>query len=139
MSTEWYYESMGQVIGPLTSAELLQKVRAGEVTEATPIRKDDSQWVAAEDVNGLFEAANRARIQHKCPYCGHAIPRPPTTCEGCRRNVDKAYRTIDPSYRPPPHPPHPQRDPSPEALDGRADDSRLRRFIRWFRNLLVEP
>ena len=50
---------MGKVVGPLTAAELLSKVRKGEIGDNTPIRKNDSNWFPAVEVNGLFEAAFR--------------------------------------------------------------------------------
>ena len=59
MSTQWYCELMGKRQGPLTSAELLQKVKLGEITQDTPIRKNNSKWFPAIEVNGLFEAAFR--------------------------------------------------------------------------------
>lgn len=90
--SEWFYESMGQVVGPLTSAQLLSKVRAGEIVESTRIRKDDSQWVTAIEVNGLIQAAHRSLVQYKCPYCGATIERPPTVCMECDREVTGAYR-----------------------------------------------
>jgi hypothetical protein len=61
MATEWYCDLMGKVIGPLTPAELLHKVRKGEVSHQTPIRKNDSKWFPAVEVNGLFEAAFREK------------------------------------------------------------------------------
>jgi hypothetical protein len=100
MASEWYYESMGTIMGPLTSAELLRKVRAGEIVAATRIRKDDSQWVNAIEVNGLFDAAQRAAIQYKCPYCGSIIECPPTLCLGCDREVSAAYRHREKSALP---------------------------------------
>ena len=59
MTTQWYCELMGNVEGPLTSAQLLQKVKVGEIAQDTPIRKNDSKWFPAIEVNGLFEAAFR--------------------------------------------------------------------------------
>ena len=56
MATEWYYQIMNDVVGPLSGRQLLDKVRAGQVKEDTLIRKDDSQWVPARQVNGLLEA-----------------------------------------------------------------------------------
>ena len=93
MSTEWYYESLGQAVGPLTAKELLQKIRSGEISHSTPIRKNDSQWVPAEEVTGLFEAAQRPLLEHICPYCGAKVPPPPVTCKGCQRYLQRTYTT----------------------------------------------
>ena len=87
MATEWYYQIMNDVIGPLTSSQLVDRVRSGQVKEDTLIRKDDSQWVTASQVNGLFDAAKRTGAHRVCPYCGHKVDRPPTTCRGCNRQL----------------------------------------------------
>ena len=57
MATRWFYKVHEKVIGPLESDELLRKVRRGDITEGTQVRKNDSAWFPAKDVNGLFEAA----------------------------------------------------------------------------------
>ncbi len=86
MTTEWYYQSMGSQVGPLTSGEFLRKVRAGEVVPTTQVRKNDSQWVAAAEVGGLFEEANKPVFSKICPYCGTAVTeKPPCVCPSCDR------------------------------------------------------
>ena len=87
MTTEWYYQIMNDVVGPLTGRQLLDKVRAGQVKEDTLIRKDDSQWVPARQVNGLLDAVNQSHTQRICPYCGQNVDQPPTTCRGCNRKL----------------------------------------------------
>lgn len=61
MASQWFCDLMGKVEGPLTAAQLLQKVKRGEITELTPIRKDNSKWFPAAEVSGLFEAAFKDR------------------------------------------------------------------------------
>lgn len=92
---EWYIEQLGETIGPITGKQLLERVRKGDIVANTPLRKDDSQWVPARDVGGLFEAAggNQSR-QVSCPYCGAPIDLPPTRCSKCRRQVDQAYEVV---------------------------------------------
>jgi hypothetical protein len=63
MATEWYCDLMGKIEGPLTPAQLLQKVKRGEITQDTPIRKNSSKWFPAIEVVGLFEAAFRDKPQ----------------------------------------------------------------------------
>jgi hypothetical protein len=101
MASEWYYESMGQILGPVTAPELLQKVRRGEIREATRVRKDDSQWVDAIEVGGLFEAAQRAAVSYTCPYCGGETEKPPTLCLQCDREISAAYLKRDKTASPP--------------------------------------
>ena len=57
MMTEWYWDRLGTVEGPLSGPELLRLVRNGEITAITPVRRGDSKWYMAEQINGLFEAA----------------------------------------------------------------------------------
>ncbi len=57
MATQWYLKTLGGVVGPLSGKELLQKVKQREVTAETLIRKGDSKWTPAMEVNGLFDAA----------------------------------------------------------------------------------
>lgn len=93
MATEWYYQFMNDVIGPLSSRQLAEKVRSGQVKEDTLIRKDDSQWVPASQVNGLLEAVNTQPTQRICPYCGHQVQNPPTTCDGCNRKLVLSFNS----------------------------------------------
>lgn len=87
---QWFFQVMGEVVGPLKSAQLLDKIRAGEIVAETQIRKDDSQWVPAGEVGGLFDAANRVPKKRICPYCSHEVDLPPTTCNGCNRWINRA-------------------------------------------------
>lgn len=57
MATKWYFSYMGKTIGPLTPSELIERVRLGEVTESTLLKKGQSKWFPAGQVNGLFETA----------------------------------------------------------------------------------
>ncbi len=93
MATEWYYQIMNDVVGPLSGRQLLDKVRAGQVKEDTLIRKDDSQWVPARQVNGLLEAVVQPLAQRICPYCGAQVDSPPTTCRGCNRRLVLSFNS----------------------------------------------
>jgi hypothetical protein len=46
-----------KVEGPISPQQLLNKVRLGEIKPTTPIRKNDSAFFAAEEVDGLFQTA----------------------------------------------------------------------------------
>ncbi len=92
---EWYFEMMGQSVGPITGKQLLERVRSGDIFADTPVRKDDSQWVPARDVGGLFTAAGGGQEREvRCPYCGAQIDLPPTRCAKCRRQVEQTYELV---------------------------------------------
>jgi hypothetical protein len=57
MATKWFYKQAGRTFGPISNVELLARVRNGDIVESSWVRKDDSRWFPAEEVNGLFEAA----------------------------------------------------------------------------------
>ena len=59
MATKWFYKLGGRTEGPLSGEALLAKVREGVIKEGSWVRKDDSAWVPAQEVNGLFETAFR--------------------------------------------------------------------------------
>ena len=55
MTREWYFQVMGQELGPLSGGELKAKVANGQVQPDTLIRKGlDGKWLFAAKVKGLF-------------------------------------------------------------------------------------
>jgi len=55
MAREWYFEMMGQAIGPLNVAELKEKVSSGQIQSDTMVRKgSEGKWTFAERVKGLI-------------------------------------------------------------------------------------
>lgn len=93
---EWYIqqESDGEEVGPLRPSELLRAVRAGKVRQETRVRKGDSAWFAASEVNGLFEAASKPDIEFSCPYCKRVVTKPPVTCGHCGMHLYHANERI---------------------------------------------
>jgi hypothetical protein len=68
MAASWYYQVMGEVVGPLTAAEVRQHVDKGRIVADTFVRKgDEGRWVWAEQVNGLLPQARRATAYHYPP------------------------------------------------------------------------
>ena len=94
--TKWFIQRAGssEDLGPYRPSELLEMVRSGEVTSETMLRKDDSNWFAAADVGGLFEAAMRPTIRYFCPQCQTEISEPPVMCPKCDMNVIRAKTQI---------------------------------------------
>ena len=55
MTREWYFQMMGQDIGPLSAAELKSKVSTGQIQPDTLVRKGaDGKWIFGGNVKGLF-------------------------------------------------------------------------------------
>ena len=99
--TNWFIRQGGEELGPLRPSELLQKVRSGEVTRETMLRKDNSSWFSASQVGGLFEAAMRPTIEYFCPQCQREVGEPPVNCAHCGREIQQAItRITENSIRP---------------------------------------
>jgi hypothetical protein len=89
--TEWFFRIKGKrELGPVTSGELLELIRQGTILPHTEIRKDNSRWLAASEIHGLFEAAARPSVAFNCPYCEKPIEKPPCRCRSCTRQIMKA-------------------------------------------------
>lgn len=55
MTAEWYFQVMGQELGPLTAADLKVKAMNGQIQRDTLIRKGkDGKWTFGGDIKGLF-------------------------------------------------------------------------------------
>lgn len=55
MAKPWFFQMMGAEIGPLTSAELMDRVKLGQVQPDTLIRSGaDGKWVPADRWKGLL-------------------------------------------------------------------------------------
>ena len=55
MTREWYFQAMGQELGPLSVGELKAKVANGQIQPDTPVRKTvEGKWIFAGKVKGLF-------------------------------------------------------------------------------------
>ncbi len=91
---QWFVQRSGDVIGPLSPAELLTLVRSGVVKPATMIRKDDMAWLQASEVGGLFEAAMRPTILSYCPRCDSLLETVPCECPKCRSQVQQPRTRI---------------------------------------------
>lgn len=55
MAKPWYFQVMGTEVGPLTSAELMEKVQIGQIQPDTLVRSgSDGKWVPADRWKGLL-------------------------------------------------------------------------------------
>ncbi len=58
MANDWYVRVMGDVVGPLAPAGLLQLARTMRITPDDEVREGpDGKWTSAENVRGLFSPA----------------------------------------------------------------------------------
>jgi hypothetical protein len=87
---QWRIKNGEEIIGPFSGTELLARVRRGEVAPETLVQKGDSRWVAAEEINGLFEAIGQKALEYHCPECREVVHKPPTHCEVCGAFVERA-------------------------------------------------
>jgi serine/threonine protein kinase len=54
MSAQWFCKIAGTEHGPLTGQQLLELTRANKVKSSDLVRKDNSPWITAAKVKGLF-------------------------------------------------------------------------------------
>jgi hypothetical protein len=58
MAVNWFFQIMGDVNGPVTSAQLKRLAAIGNISVDTLVRKGEGgNWVSAEQVQGLFDQA----------------------------------------------------------------------------------
>ena len=61
--SDWYYQAMGSVQGPVSFEELRQLADRGEMTERTLVREgSDGPWRAAAACQGLFVEPSGADV-----------------------------------------------------------------------------
>ena len=79
---QWYCRLMGDELGPLTSAQLLEMARGHKITPEDYVRKGaDGNWVGAYRVKGLFDEDSTASGITKmaaAPPPPEPEPEPPT-------------------------------------------------------------
>lgn len=88
---QWFYRNEnGQEYGPIVASQLLELIRQGSVDSETEVRKDNSPWVRACEVNGLWQAVGMPTVKFECPNCQSPIEKPPTRCKSCLKDIPKA-------------------------------------------------
>ncbi len=65
MAVEWYCQLMGSDLGPLNVEQLVDMVRQHQITPEDLVRRNESPWVPAYQVKGLFEAAAKPKPKPK--------------------------------------------------------------------------
>lgn len=63
VSSEWFCQVMGSEVGPLSQRQLVDMVRHHRLNPEDLVRRNNSSWVPAFQVRGLFEAAAKPAEQ----------------------------------------------------------------------------
>lgn len=64
MDQLWYYEDHGRAKGPVTTADLVQKIKAGEITLVDLVFKDgEHQWMPIQSYDELTELIGNVTLQ----------------------------------------------------------------------------
>lgn len=70
----WYYDSFGDEVGPVSPAEIRERVADGTIIGSTRVRREDGDWTKAERVPGLLGSNATARSQSEGDSTGGLIP-----------------------------------------------------------------
>lgn len=99
MAVEWFYLRAGQIVGPLTAAQLRDHAVARKVTPADHVRRGgEGDWLSATKVKGLFDTTPAVRP--------HPVVPPPPQPQATAREVP------NPTPAPQPQPASAPRGPS---------------------------
>jgi hypothetical protein len=61
MPQQWYYQQMGEVVGPVSGAQLRRLAKSGEIQPDTRVRLGGTDgWYSADRVKGLFPPPPKA-------------------------------------------------------------------------------
>lgn len=67
MAVEWFCRVMGSDVGPLSQHQLVDMARQHQLNPEDLVRRNNSSWVPAFQVKGLFEAAAKPPIVPPAP------------------------------------------------------------------------
>jgi len=54
MAARWFYRISGEEHGPISTPELVELARSGKLLPSDKVKKNESKWVSASKVRGLF-------------------------------------------------------------------------------------
>jgi hypothetical protein len=103
METQWYYTDQGQRLGPVSPEQLKQLATSGRLRPSDMVWKQGmAQWVAANQIKGLFSAATPETppplpvARSSAAPASSATPPPSTgtrVCEWCAKSIsEKAFK-----------------------------------------------
>ena len=91
MTREWYYQAMGQELGPLSAGELKSKVANGQIQPDTLIRKGiEGKWTFASNVKGLFTVSEKPPTPLSPPVAEKSKSSPTTSTAGSLKSDSRS-------------------------------------------------
>ncbi len=96
MAKQWFFQEMGVEFGPLSSADVVEKVKRGLIQADTLVRAgQDGKWLAASQVKGLLDAAAPppALPPRVKPAASAASAESPTTASASAVSTTSAVKT----------------------------------------------
>lgn len=70
----WYYDEFGSEVGPVTPAEMRQRVSDGTIIATTRVRREDGDWTTADRIPGLLKSPAAAAPVPQGDSTGGIIP-----------------------------------------------------------------
>ncbi|MBI2826541.1 MAG: DUF4339 domain-containing protein [Planctomycetia bacterium] len=120
MASEWYFQVMGEMVGPVSAAELKAKAERGTIGPDTLIRRSaEGKWVSASQVQGLVVKATQPIAAHEISAA--VVPAKPQVNDAKRSAVMAVAPALDGKPSLPPPLPGSERDrtnrgPAPVAV-----------------------
>jgi hypothetical protein len=72
VATEWFYQTMGDCVGPLTASQVREHAEAGRISLDTYVRKGrDGRWVLADRIKGLFDQPKSSLVSLQAQTVGN--------------------------------------------------------------------
>jgi GYF domain 2 len=98
---QWYYQLMGEVVGPLSADELKEHAADGQIERDTLVRKgDDGAWLLADKVQGLLDKTKQAAVKTSPVLPPRVKSLPPRVEKSADPNDSEQKRLGEPSRLP---------------------------------------
>lgn len=62
MVTQWFFQTVSEVVGPVSASQLKRLARSGDISSESLVKKGvDGDWVYADRFRGFYEAMKAAK------------------------------------------------------------------------------
>jgi hypothetical protein len=121
---QWFYQVMGEAVGPVSSAKLQNLAQHGTISADTLVRSGtNGDWILAERISVLFPVSTE-RFKN-CPFCGEQILAVAIKCKHCGSDLAEKKATV---------PGRPNKTAAPRPASGAvARNSRA----KWLRSITL--